>query len=161
MKPKTSYTIEEAQRVLERYCAYQERSYKEVEEKLYNMGMIQEVSNQILLSLMQNDFINETRFAKAFAGGKFRIKKWGRLKIKQALKQKGVSVRNIEIGLDEIDEISYIETIKTIIATRLIKIKAKNSYERNQKMLLYLQQRGFETDLIYDLVLHYSENQKD
>jgi regulatory protein len=114
MNTHKNYTFQEAKNILERYCAYQERSHQEVRQKLQKMGMIPEVQDAVLLHLLDHDFLNEERFAKAFAGGKFRIKKWGKIKIAQALRQKGVSAANIKIGLAEIEEENYLVTLKKV-----------------------------------------------
>ncbi len=167
MQNKT-YTFEEAKQLLARYCAYQERSHQEVEQKLYKMGMIPEVKEQIIIHLLQHDFLNEERFSKAFVSGKFRIKKWGKIKITQALLQKGVSTANITIGLSEIDDVVYLECLEN-----LVKRKYKNflatldvnpttfevnaikqiSFKNKQKVIHYLQQKGYELDLIYKCIL--------
>jgi regulatory protein len=81
MLPQKSYTVEEAQKNMERYCAYQERCHKEVQQKLRNMKMIPEAINLITTQLIEDNYLNETRFAKAFARGKFNTKKWGRQRI--------------------------------------------------------------------------------
>ena len=167
MKKQGGYSIQEAQAVLERYCSYQERSHKEVAEKLQKMGMIPEAQEGIILHLLQHNFLNEERFAKAFAGGKFRIKKWGKLKITQALVQKGVSTANIKTGLDEIDTQDYIRTLKELTKKYLgfttfnsdkndeewlLAIK-KLSYPEKQKLIRHLYQKGFETGLIYEYII--------
>jgi regulatory protein len=152
LKTKQTYTIKEAQLALEHFCSYQERTHREVADKLYKMGMIPEVADEITISLMQNNFLNEERFAKAFAGGKFRINKWGKIKIKQALLQKGVSSRNIEIGLAEINEEDYRQTIRDLIEKKSPTIKAKNTFEKKQKLLKYLRQKGFEINLVLEYV---------
>ena len=99
-----TYTVQEAKERLEAYCAYQERCHREVIAKLRAMGMIPLAIDDIVVHLIQNDFLNEERFAKSFARGKFRIKKWGRVRIERELKTRGLSDYNIEVGLEEIDE---------------------------------------------------------
>lgn len=153
MKKTKTYTLEEAKRSLERYCAYQERAYSEVDKKLREMGMIQEVREIVVLHLIQHDFINEERFARAFISGKFNIKKWGKLKIKRALLQKGISKKNIEIGFSEIDDEEYITLLKNLAEKKIKLIKEKNKFKKQRKLLSYLQQKGFETSLIYEYVL--------
>jgi regulatory protein len=152
LKSKQTYTVKEAKLALEHFCSYQERTHKEVAEKLYKMGMIPEVIDQITISLIQNDFLNEERFAKAYAGGKFRINKWGKIKIKQALLQKGVSSQNIEIGLAEIDENDYRKTIIDLAQKKSKTVKSKSPFERKQKIVKYLQQKGFEISLVLDII---------
>ena len=151
MKKKT-YTVEEAQRALERYCAYRERTHKEVWQKLEKMGMIPVASEQIITALIQHDFLNETRFAKAFVSGKFRINHWGKIKIKNALLQKGVSAPNIKTGLSDIDPEAYRQVLRQLIEKQFPKIKAQNDYEKKQKLVRYLWQKGFEMDLIQEVL---------
>lgn len=163
MQNKT-YTFEEAKQLLARYCAYQERSHQEVEQKLYKIGMILEVREQIILYLLENNFLNEERYAKAFVSGKFRIKKWGRIKIGLALRQKGVSTANIAIGLDEIDEENYLETLCGLRQAQFDKLQTQSypstaielkstkqiSFKVKQKVIRFLQQKGYELNLIYE-----------
>ncbi len=152
MKRKT-YTVTEAKQALEHYCAYRERTHGEVAQKLRDMGMIPVVSEQIIAGLIQDDFLNETRFAKSFARGKFRINHWGKIKIKQQLQQKGVSEANIKTGLSEIDPDEYQNTLRQLIAKKYPKIKAKNSFEKKQKLVQYLRLKGFEMSLIQEMLV--------
>ncbi len=149
MRSQKSYTVEEAQKALEHYCSYQERTHKEVDQKLQSLGMIPLVREEILVYLLQNNFLNEERFARAYARGKFNQNRWGRVKIKQNLLQKGISEANIKIGLTEIDPDAYIEMIQRLAEKYEFKNKGKNSYEKKQKLIRYLQQKGYEFDLIY------------
>lgn len=150
MRNQKSYTVEEAQKALEHYCSYQERTHKEVDQKLQSLGMIPEVRERIIINLFQHNFLNEERFARAYARGKFNIKQWGRVKIKQHLLQKGVSRANIKIGLTEINEESYFNVILTLASKYQLKNKETNPYKRKQKLLRYLQQKGYEITLIFD-----------
>ena len=97
-------TVSIANEKLKKYCAYQERSHKEVVDKLYKLGLYKNEVDQVLIALIQDDFLNEERFAQAFVSGKFRIKRWGRVKIKSHLKQKHISDYCIKKGMQEIDE---------------------------------------------------------
>ena len=151
MQSSKTYTVQEAKVALERYCVYQERTHQEAASKLVKMGMITEAREVVLLHLYQHDFINETRFAKVYAGGKFRINKWGRLKIKKGLLQKGVSTANINEGLAEIDTEEYSSVLQELATKKQQLIKAKNPYEKKQKLTRYLQQKGYEMNLIYEL----------
>jgi regulatory protein len=151
-KNTKTYTLEEAKRSLEHYCVYQERSYSEIAQKLQNMGMILEARDEVLLHLIQHDFVNEERFARSFVSGKFNIKKWGKLKIKRALFQKGISKKNIEIGFSEIDYDAYIKVLKELAEKKNSLIKETNKYKKRQKLLSYLQQKGFEINLVYEYV---------
>ncbi|WP_196895496.1 regulatory protein RecX [Aureivirga marina] len=146
------YSVEEAKRVLERYCAYQDRCHKEVEEKLRKMRMIPEAIEVILLHLMEHNFLNEERFAQSFARGKFRIKKWGKQRITRELKMRDISAYNIKTALKEIEEKEYIKTVYEIAEKKNESIKDTDIYKVKQKLFSYLQYRGYEIDLIYQVI---------
>ncbi len=149
MIPSKSYTVQEAQNVLEHYCAYQERCHKEVEKKLRDLNMIPEAQEQIIIHLLQYNFLNEERFAKAFVRGKFSIKKWGRIKIIRDLKFKQISSYNIKSALKEIEEGTYIETLHEIAEKKLVLIKETNIYKKRNKLSNYLISKGYESNLVY------------
>ncbi len=152
MKTNKTYTVDEATKVLEHFCAYQERCHKEVEKKLYNLNMIPEAKEKIILHLLQHNFLNEERFTKAFVRGKFSIKKWGRIKIVSQLKFKQVSIYNIKTALQEIDEETYFETLQIIAEKKLGLIKETNSYKKRNKLSNYLISKGFKSNLVYKIV---------
>lgn len=149
MKINRTYTVDEATKVLEKYCAYQERCHQEVENKLYNLKMISEAKEQIILHLLQHNFLNEERFAKAFVRGKFSIKKWGRNKIIRELKSKQISEYNIKTALKEINEEIYLETLHKIAEKKLALIKEANIYKKRNKLSNFLISKGFESNLVY------------
>ena len=149
---RLTYTVEAAQKKLENYCAYQDRCHKEVEKKLYEMHMISEAKELILLHLMEHNFLNEERFSKNFARGKFRIKKWGKRRIIRELKFNDISEYNIKKGLQEIDSDEYLETLKEIALKKRDSISEKNVFKKSQKITNFLLYRGFENDLIYKVV---------
>ncbi len=152
MNKKKSYTVDEATKVLENYCAYQERCHKEVEQKLYDLNMIPEAKDHIILHLLQHNYLNEERYAKSFVRGKFSIKKWGRIKIINQLKFKGISDYNIKSGLKEIDENLYQTTLQTIAEKKLPLIKEVNSYKKSSKLASFLISKGFESELVFKTV---------
>ncbi|KGL58744.1 regulatory protein RecX [Polaribacter sp. Hel1_85] len=152
MIKKTSFTIDEIKRKIEQYCVYQDRCHKEVEQKMKDYNLIPEAKEMILLSLMQNNFLNEERFAKSFARGKFRIKSWGKQRIVRELKFKDISAYNIKTALKEIDENEYIKTIYRITEKRNEVIKEPNFYKRKKKLIDFLMRKGFESELIYKTV---------
>ncbi|HKJ05988.1 MAG TPA: RecX family transcriptional regulator, partial [Flavobacteriaceae bacterium] len=119
MKPVKTYTVHEATKALEHYCAYQERCHKEVTAKLKQMRMIPEAQEQILLHLLQHNYLNEERFAKTFARSKFNQKKWGKIKITQELKFREISSYNIKNALKEISEEDYLKSITTLIQKKV------------------------------------------
>lgn len=148
--PKDSYTVEEATRSIERYCAYQERCHKDVEDKLKSMGIIQLAIDEIIPHLIHHKFLNETRYAEAFARGKFRIKSWGRVRIVRELKMKGLNERTIKIGLKEISDVDYEIALDTLSRKRLQQITTESDkYKKRKKLADYLLYRGWESHLVY------------
>ncbi|TQD38599.1 regulatory protein RecX [Haloflavibacter putidus] len=132
------------------YCAYQERCHQEVEEKLIALRMIPEARAQIINTLLQEDFLNEERFARTFVRGKFRIKKWGRLRIKRELKKRNLSAYNIKYGMTEINDEEYSQNLDDLFQKRLNSITEKNLYKRKKKVADYLLYRGYESNLVYE-----------
>jgi regulatory protein len=153
MLQKKKLTPEQAIQKLKHYCAYQERSHAEVKEKLYSLGLWRQDVDKAISQLIEADCLNEERFAKAFAGGKFRMKHWGRVKIKYELKQKQVSEYCIKKGLKEIDEEDYLKTLNKLKEEKLLTLKSeKNVLVRKRKLSDYLLQKGYERDLIMGLI---------
>lgn len=134
---------------MEHYCAYQERCHKEVTEKLKEMNMIPEAIDQILGHLIQENYLNEERFAKAFARGKFNIKKWGANRIVRELKFRDVSPYNIKSALSEITDEDYLKTFDELARKRLNQIKETNNLKKKKKLVDYLLYRGWESHLVY------------
>ena len=145
-----SYSVKEATKKLMHFCAYRDRSHKEVEEKLKEMRMIPEARAQIIMQLIQENYLNEERFAESFARGKFRIKKWGRRKIVQELKQRDISKRNIETALKEINDEEYYKTFLDLISKKERQVKENNFLKRKKKLADYMISKGYEFSLIYD-----------
>jgi regulatory protein len=152
MQTQKTYTLEEAKKKLENYCAYQERCHQEVRQKLTGMQMIPEAIDQIIGHLLEHNFLNEERFAKTYVRGKFRIKKWGRRRLTLELKKKDISKFNINQALSEINEVEYIETFNTLAKKRLDSIKETNTLKKKKKLADYLLYRGWESHLVYDKV---------
>lgn len=136
----------------ENYCAYQERSQQEVRDKLYEWGAYPLIVESVISKLIENNFLNEERFALAYAIGKFRQKGWGRNKIKQGLKLKKVSEPLIKKALKSIDEDEYLEMLHRIIQKKEASVTEKESYKRKYKLHQYALSRGFENDLIGDIL---------
>lgn len=148
-----TYTVQEATRRMERYCVYQERCHKEIHQKLYEMRMIPEAVDQIILHLLQHNFLNETRFAQAFARGKFRTKKWGRRRIVNELKLRQISKFNIQIALKEIPDSEYYKTFEALAEKRMRQLVSEKDLQKKRKKLAdYLFYRGWESDLVYGKV---------
>ncbi len=152
MPSSKSYSVQEATKKLEGYCAYQDRCHKEVVGKLQEMRMIPEAIDIIVTQLIQTDYLNEERFARSFARGKFNIKKWGRNRIISALKQRDISKYNIGIALKEIDDRDYISTFDALSKKYLKSLKMVNPQTRRKKMADYLLYRGWESELVYDKI---------
>jgi regulatory protein len=151
-KEKKYFTVHEIKRKLEHYCAYQDRCHKEVEQKMWEFNLIPEAKEFILLSLMKDDFLNEERFSKSYARGKFRIKNWGKQRIVRELKFRDISAYNIKTALKEIDKDEYVDTIKKIASLKNNTIKEPNSFKKKKKLYDYLYRKGFESNLIQDAI---------
>ena len=137
---------------MENFCAYQERCHKEVAQKLYDLHMIPEAREKITLHLLQHNFLNEERFSKAFARGKFSIKNWGRIRIVNELKFRNISPYNIKTALKEIDEDDYLNTIQKVAEKKWALLKEPNAFKKRSKLLTYLSSKGYESELIYEVV---------
>lgn len=136
----------------EHYCAYQERSQQEVRDKLYEWGLWTDAVENIISQLITGNYLNEERFAKAYAQGKFKQKAWGRIKIKQGLKLKKVPDVLIKKALLTIDSDDYIKTLQKVIAKKEPLIKEKTEYKRRYKLQQYAMSRGYEADLIAEVL---------
>ncbi len=155
MQSKKSYTVDQATRALEHFCVYRERCHKEVETKLREMKMIPEAREVILMHLMEHNFLNEERFAKAFARGKFNIKKWGRIRIKKELQFRAISSYNIKMAMKEIDEEIYLKTLEQIAAKKAALIKESDPFKKRHKLAQYLISRGYESNLVFEQVKNF------
>lgn len=136
----------------ESYCAYQERSQQEVRNKLYDWGLWPNEVEEVISELIENNFLNEERFARAYVSGKFNIKRWGKIKIKQGLKLKKITDKMIAIALNTIDYDDYLQTILDTAEKKLPTIKEKEAYKRKYKLVSYLLGKGFENDLILEVL---------
>lgn len=134
------------------YCSYQERSHTEVKEKLYGFGLNKTEVEQLLSALIEDDYLNEERFAKQFAGGRFRVKRWGKVKIEYELKQKKVSPYNIKKALKEIDTTEYAAVLQKEATTKWKLLKNEQYLNRMHKTTNYLLQKGFERTLIQETI---------
>lgn len=152
MQTKKTYTVDEALKRMERYCSYQERCHKEVVQKLYSMHMIPEAIDHIVVKLMQDNFLNEERYAKAFVSGKFRIKKWGKQRLTRELKQKDIGKTLINMALQTITDEDYFETFNALAEKKAETIKETNVLKKRKKLADYLFYRGWESQLVYDKV---------
>lgn len=136
----------------ESYCAYQERSQQEVRSKLYDWGLWPNEVEEVISDLIETNFLNEERFAKAYVSGKFNIKHWGKIKIKQGLKLKKITDKMIAIALNTIDYDDYLLTILNTAEKKLPTIKENDPYKKKYKLVTYLMGKGFENDLIVEVL---------
>jgi len=150
MNHAKSYTVQEATKKIESYCAYQDRCHKEVVSKLKDMGMIPLAIDTIIAQLIEDQFLNEERFAKSFARGKFNIKKWGKNRIVRELKFRNISKYNITTALKEIEPEAYLTTLDDLALKRLQQITETNIQKRRKKLADYLLYRGWESHLVYE-----------
>ncbi len=147
---KKYLTKEQACQKLKHYCAYQDRCHSEVKEKAYSFGLKKSDVEELLSKLIEEDCLNEERFAKLFAGGKFRIKQWGRVKIKNELWQKRVSAYCIKKAMNEIKEEEYLITLNKLAKKKWASIKGtgNNHFVKMTKTRDFLLQRGYESETI-------------
>ena len=151
-KRKKIYSPQEALNKAHKFCAYQERNQQEMRDKLYEWGLHKQDVEQIISQLISEGFINEERFAIAYAGGKFRIKHWGKIKIKLALKQKNISEYCISKALKEINNRDYQKTLEKTIVDYSKKVSEKNPLKKNYKIAQHLISKGFEPELVWDVL---------
>lgn len=142
----------EAKAKIAKYCAYQERAHTEVRDKLYSFGLGTTDVDDILAWLITENYVNEERYANAFAGGKFRVKKWGRIKIRQYLQLKNISEYSINTALSMIDEDDYVTTINGLIDAKLSATNAPNVFELRHKISKSIIAKGFEPELVWERI---------
>jgi regulatory protein len=146
------YTLSAALEKARKYCAYQERSQQEVRDKLYDLGLHKNEVEQGIAILIEDGFLNEQRFAIAFAGGKFRINKWGKVKIRMALQSKKVSAYCVKQALSQIADADYRKTLIKVLNDRRKKVKASDPLKQSYQVAQYAISRGFEPDLVWDVL---------
>lgn len=145
-------TFGEALEKMRHFCAYQDRCFFEVEQKLKLHGVWGETAQNITYKLLEEGFLNEERFVKNYTKSKFKYNNWGRVKIKMHLKQKQISEKLIQIGLAEINEEEYFDKLTSLINKKEPLIKAKNAYEKKIKLIKYAQGKGFEMNIIHTII---------
>lgn len=151
-KKTKTYTYAEAKAKVMAYCAYQERSQQQLRDKLYEYGLTPDEVENLIAELIGDNFINEERFAKAYAGGKFRIKKWGRNKIRQGLKLHKISDYCLRKGMTEIDPDEYYDTLKELIRKKAAGLREKDPFTLKTKLARYAIGKGYEQDLVWDAI---------
>lgn len=145
-------TIKEIEGKLQYYCSYQDRCHKEVIEKLKNFNIKSHESNQIISNLINDNYLNESRFSESFVRGKFKIKNWGKVRIIRELKQRNISPHNISLGLKEIDVQEYQQKFDKIFKNKLSSLSNLNTILKKKKIMSYLMYRGWESNLIYSKI---------
>ena len=145
-----NYTFEEIKHKLEYYCSYQDRCHKEVEQKLNSFTLITALKEKVIVHLIENNFINEERFAKSFARGKHNYKGWGKNRIVNELKFRNISSRIITIALKEIPEETYLENFHQLAEKHWNNITERKGSKKNKKFVDFLLRKGYETNLIYE-----------
>ena len=158
MNEKKSYTFLEIKQKMVNYCVYQDRCHKEVEQKMWDFLLIPEAKDEILLYLMKENYLNEERFARSYIRGKFYMKSWGRNKIRNHLKFKGVPEKLINASFDEIDDDDYEKTLEKLYLDYSGKIKGLQDYQKKSKTIKYLLSKGFEYESITDLIKKLSQD---
>lgn len=149
MDYKKTLTPSQAKEKIVKYCAYQERSHAEVKKKLLSIGLPYDDCDEVLIFLMCNNFLNEERFGKTFAGGKFRTKGWGKIKLKQELKLKGLNDKLIEKSFaSEISDEDYEKKLLQLLEKKMRLLKESDKFKRKQKLINYALQKGYEMELI-------------
>ncbi len=154
-------TPEQALQKLKHYCAYQERSHSEVRDKLFNLGVWKKDHDAIIATLIEENYLNEERFAIAFAGGKFRMKQWGRVRIKYELKQRQVSDYNIRKALRQIEEPVYLQTLQQLATSKYALLKGDQYLVRKKKTIDYLIQKGYEPELVNAAIATLTNTKKE
>ena len=149
---KKYLTKEQAIQKLKHYCSYQERSHSEVQQKLWDLGVRKAEHDEIIASLIEDDYLNEERFARQFAGGKFRMKEWGRKKIYYGLKEKGISDYLINTAMKEINEEAYRKILGGLAEKKYALLKGEQYLVRKKKTIDYLLQKGYEPELVTAVV---------
>ncbi len=146
MSFKPKYPPFETRSRIKKWCDLQERAQAEVKEKLRSWNVAPSDADQIIVELIEENYINEIRFAKAYTSGKYRIKRWGWRKIEMGLKSKKISSYCIAEAKKEIDDEEYKENLKKVIETKLKTVSGKSDWEKKQKVLKYAVSRGYSFD---------------
>lgn len=154
---KKNLSKDEVIRKIKQYCNYRERCHSEVKQKLYSFGLYKSMVEEIIALLIEEDHLNEERFAKQYVSGKFKMKQWGRVKIEYGLKQKQVSKYNIQIALKQIDNESYLQGLQKLTREKWALLKHEQYINRQAKTMNYLIQKGYEPRLISEAIKELRE----
>lgn len=153
-------TKEQAWQKIKHYCAYQERSHYEAKQKLYGFGLYKSETEELLSRLIEEDYLNEERYAEQFAGGKFRMKQWGKIKITYELRQKGVSPYNIRRAMQAITDEAYNTTLHKLAQAKWESLKGEQYIAKQAKATAYLLQKGYELPLVQQAIQQQKSKDK-
>ena len=137
---------------MQRFCAYQDRCHEEVRRKLINLGVYGDRLEEIMSELITDNFLNEERFARSFARGKFRIKQWGRLRIRRELQGRNISDYCIRKAMEEVSEHEYIEVAKQLVIKKLEGENGQDPFQRRAKVAAAVIRKGYESELVWNLI---------
>lgn len=151
-RPSQPLTPDQVLDKMAKYCAYQERCVKDVRDKLKTYDISQEAKDEILAYLLDNRFVNDERFAKAFVRGKINQSGWGVNKIHFHLTQKGIDKDSIDEALGQTDEDVYRQRLIDILNTKAKTLKADSEFEKKRKLAAYAMQKGFEAALVWEVL---------
>ncbi len=150
MKSRKFISVEQALAKLQRYCVYQDRCHQEVRSKLLDLGIYGEDLEFIIAELISENFLNEERYACSYARGKHRIKKWGRVRIRQELRRRNISAYCMKKAMQEIEEEDYLGTLEQLLTKKAALIKEKDLFRKRAKLASYAIHKGYESQLIWD-----------
>ncbi len=151
MKLKKTYTLEDAIGYAKRYCSMQETSRKDVKDKLLKLGLDNKAIEKIILQLIQEDYINEQRYAELYTRSKIKYNKWGRIKIKRMLLFKGIDIGDINFAFDQIDQQEYMKVLEHLFDKKLSSLSIEDEYQKKYRINYFLSSHGFEPNLIEQL----------
>lgn len=150
LKPRRESTQAEVLARLERYCAYQDRCHAEVREKLKDFSLTPDEKENIICCLIEGRFLDEERFARSFARGKFRVKQWGRVRISRELRARGIHPRLVETALDEIDEREYDEVFRSLLEVKKKEVGGLDTRAQVAKIYNFMVSKGYETEKVWE-----------
>lgn len=153
-------TKEQALPKIRHYCTYQERSHREVKEKLYGYGLYKTDVEELMARLIEEDYLNEERFAIQYAGGKFRMKHWGKVKIQMGLKERQISTYCIKKAMTAIDAADYEKTLRQLSEKKWESLKGEQYISREGKTRNYLLQKGYESAMVQQAIAGLKANNK-
>jgi regulatory protein len=156
-RKRTRLSKDDALNLMQKHCAYQDRCQSEIRTRLIEHSVYGDDLEEIIADLISDDFINEERFAKAYARGKFRIKRWGRMKILKELKFRRISAYSIKKGMEEIDYDEYLETLTLLLLKKNPTLRVKDKWDRRKKLTAYATQKGYEYEVIKEVINENAE----